>query len=134
MVGRYPTLIKELNAESPQFRRLNDFKSCRQVSFSVAEERRARWVMADRGRNMPPRGHRMAVAGRHQALNAARWHALSVAPRCPVQSLALTHSLSSSRSRVRRGTAMAELPASASPCLWLPHVHPCAPPAPLPSS
>jgi len=59
MVGRYPTLIKELNAESPQFRRLNDFKSRRQVGFLVAEERRARWVKADRGRNMPPRGHRM---------------------------------------------------------------------------
>ena len=71
-------------------------------------------------RALLPRGHRMAAAGRHQALNAARWHALSVAPRCPVQSLALTHSLSSSRSRVRRGTAMAELAASASPCLWAP--------------
>ena len=71
-------------------------------------------------RALLPRGHRMAAAGRHQALNAARWHALSVAPRCPVQSLALTHSLSSSRSRVRRGTAMAELATSASPCLWAP--------------
>ena len=115
MVGRYPTLIKELNAESPQFRRLNDFKSRRQVSFSVAEERRAHWVMADHGRNMLSHGHRMATAGRRQALNAARWHALTETPRYPVQSLALTHSLSSSRSHVRRGTAMAELAASVSP-------------------
>jgi len=109
-------LIKELNAESPQFRRLNDLKSRRQVGFQslMNAARAGSWpTVAETCR-------RVAAAGRRKALNAARWHALTETPRCPVQSLALTHSLSSSRSRVRRGTAMAELAASASPCLWAP--------------
>ena len=134
MVGRYPTLIKELNAESPQFRRLNDFKSRRQVGFSVAEDaaRAGSWpTAAETCRRVATAWPQLAdtrpstlrAGVRYQWRRAAQFsrsHSLTPSPALALASAAEPPWLS--------------WPPPRPPASGLPHVHPCAPPAPPPSS